>query len=76
MILQFSGGNTKLIQTLFHVFFKLENPNVHHNYGVYANGMLSESCSQYAMKKMHEYNDNKRIESTNETSNKSNDIIV
>jgi hypothetical protein len=40
--------------TVYHIV--LENENKFQNYGVYANGLLSESCSEFALETMREYN--------------------
>jgi len=41
---------------VYHIVLDHSNPNF--NYGVFANGMLAESCSEYAMEKMRYYNHN------------------
>lgn len=56
----------------------LEHSTDDQDYGVYANGMLSESCSAYAMRKMREYNESKEecVNNTNATNNTNTNVNV
>ena len=41
------------VETIYHIV--LEDPDIYFNYGIWANGVLTESCTEWAMRELSSF---------------------